>query len=108
MTLSRRDTLLGGAAVTLAPLLSGNAKVAMTSTDLILVNAKVTTLDRANPEAEAVAIRDGKFLAVGSEKDVRAAAAPNAIVIDADQAPLTDAQLRSLSAALVRALDATR
>ena len=83
MTLSRRDTLLGGAAVTLAPLLSGNAKVAMTSTDLILVNAKVTTLDRANPEAEAVAIRDGRFLAVGSEKDVRAAAAPNAIVIDA-------------------------
>ncbi|WP_354279649.1 amidohydrolase [Sphingomonas sp. PvP056] len=55
----------------------------MTSTDLILVNAKVTTLDRANPEAEAVAIRDGRFLAVGSEKDVRAAAAPNAIVIDA-------------------------
>jgi predicted amidohydrolase YtcJ len=83
VTLSRRDTLLGGAAVTLAPLLSGNAKAAMTSTDLILVNAKVTTLDRANPEAEAVAIRDGRFLAVGSEKDVRAAAAPNAIVIDA-------------------------
>ena len=27
-------------------------------TDLIITNAKVTTLDRANPAAEAVAIRD--------------------------------------------------
>jgi predicted amidohydrolase YtcJ len=51
--------------------------------DLILVNAKVTTLDRENPKAEAVAIRNGKFLAVGSEQEVRAAAAPNAKVIDA-------------------------
>lgn len=51
-------------------------------TDMILVNAKVTTLDRENPEAQAVAIRDGKFLAVGSEQEVRAAA-PKAQVIDA-------------------------
>ncbi|WP_036505096.1 amidohydrolase, partial [Novosphingobium sp. AP12] len=51
-------------------------------TDTIIINAKVTTLDRANPVAEAVAIRDGKFLAVGSEAEVRAAA-PEATVIDA-------------------------
>jgi hypothetical protein len=51
--------------------------------DLILINAKVTTLDRENPKAEAVAIRDGRFLAVGSEQEVRAAAAPNAQVVDA-------------------------
>jgi predicted amidohydrolase YtcJ len=51
--------------------------------DLILVNAKVTTLDRENPQAEAVAIRGGKFLSVGSEQEVRAAVAPNAKVIDA-------------------------
>lgn len=50
--------------------------------DLIIVNAKVTTLDRQNPAAEAVAIRDGRFLAVGSEAEVRAAA-PEAGVIDA-------------------------
>jgi predicted amidohydrolase YtcJ len=36
--------------------------------DLIITNAKVSTLDRENPEAEAIAIRDGKFLAVGSER----------------------------------------
>jgi len=51
--------------------------------DLIITNAKVSTLDRENPEAEAIAIRDGKFLAVGSEKDVRAAVLPDAQVIDA-------------------------
>ncbi len=54
----------------------------MTANDLIIVNAKVTTLDRQNPAASAVAIRDGRFLVVGSEAEVRAFA-PNAEVIDA-------------------------
>ena len=52
-------------------------------TDTIIVNAKVSTLDRENPVAEAVAIRNGKFLAVGSEQEAREAAAPGATVIDA-------------------------
>ncbi|MCL9982942.1 MAG: amidohydrolase [Erythrobacter sp.] len=50
--------------------------------DIIIVNAKITTLDRENPVAQAVAIRDGRFLMVGSEQEVRAAA-PKATVIDA-------------------------
>lgn len=49
--------------------------------DLIIVNAKVTTLDRQNPAVEAVAIRGGKFLVVGSEAEARAAA-PDATIID--------------------------
>ncbi len=52
-------------------------------TDTIIINAKVTTLDRENPQAEAVVIRDGKFLTVGSEQEAREAAAPGATVIDA-------------------------
>ncbi|MHA6766416.1 amidohydrolase [Sphingobium ummariense] len=55
----------------------------MTASDTIIVNAKVTTLDRENPVATAVSIRNGTFLAVGSESEVRAAAAPDAKVIDA-------------------------
>lgn len=51
--------------------------------DLIIVNAEITTLDRENPVAEAIAVRDGKFLAVGTEAEVRAVAAPGASVIDA-------------------------
>lgn len=54
----------------------------MSSADLIITNAQVTTLDRANPAAVAIAIRDGRFLAVGSEAEVRDAA-PDASVIDA-------------------------
>ncbi len=41
-----------------------------TDPDLILFNGKITTLDRHNPEAEAVAIKDGKFIAVGRDEDV--------------------------------------
>jgi len=51
-------------------------------TDLLIINARVTTLDRENPNAQAVAIRDGKILAVGSEGEARAAA-PEARIIDA-------------------------
>ncbi len=84
--LSRRDTL-GGVAATalLAPTAlarNNQTRASNAMTDLILVNAKVTTLDRENPQAQAVAIRDGRFLAVGSEAEVRAAA-PDATVIDA-------------------------
>jgi len=79
--MNRRQLLAGAAAATALPLVTES--FAMTQTDLILTNAKVTTLDRENPQAEAVAIRGGKFLAVGTEQEVRAAAAPNARVIDA-------------------------
>ena len=37
------------------------------SPDLILHRGVITTLDRSNPAANAVAIKDGKFVAVGSD-----------------------------------------
>ena len=33
--------------------------------DLILRNGRFTTLDRSNPQADAVAIKDGRFMAIG-------------------------------------------
>ncbi|MCF8207117.1 MAG: amidohydrolase [Methylotenera sp.] len=42
--------------------------------DLILFNGRFTTLNRAQPEATAVAIRDGRFAAVGTHEDVLALA----------------------------------
>ena len=36
-----------------------------TAADLVLHRGLITTLDRANPTASAVAIQDGRFLAVG-------------------------------------------
>ena len=38
--------------------------------DLILVNGQFHTVDRENPVAEAVAVRDGKFLEVGTVAEV--------------------------------------
>ena len=39
--------------------------------DLIVVNATVYTLDPAQPQAEAFAVKDGRFVAVGSSADIR-------------------------------------
>lgn len=40
--------------------------------DTILFNGRITTLDTARPEVEALAISNGRILAAGSEKDIRA------------------------------------
>src|SRR5690349_591226 len=50
--------------------------------DVILHHGNVTTLDRSNPAATAVAIRDGKFLRVGADADVLALAGPATKIID--------------------------
>ncbi len=52
------------------------------SPELILLNGKITTLDRQNPEVTAIAIRDGRFAAVGSEREVMAVASPGVRPID--------------------------
>lgn len=41
------------------------------SPDLILVNGRIHTVDDASPSATAVAIRDGRFVAVGSDDEIR-------------------------------------
>src|SRR5258708_32039866 len=44
----------------------------LNSPDLVLINAKVLTMDASSSVAEAIAIRDGKILAVGSSASVKA------------------------------------
>lgn len=51
--------------------------------DLIVVNARVLTQDSAVPRAEAFAVKDGRFLAVGSNADIRNLATARTRVIDA-------------------------
>jgi hypothetical protein len=53
-----------------------------TTPDLILHHGRFTTLDRANPTASAVAIADGKFSAVGHDRDVMKLAGKETKVID--------------------------
>lgn len=50
--------------------------------DLILFNGRITTLDRENPEASAVALSDGRFLAVGNEREIMTMAGPDTGCID--------------------------
>lgn len=50
--------------------------------DLILYHGLVTTLDRANPSATAIAIKDGKFLAVGSDAEIMKLAGAQTKTID--------------------------
>jgi len=50
--------------------------------DTILVNGKILTVDRQFSTREAVAIRDGKITAVGSNSEVRKQAGPKTRVID--------------------------
>lgn len=71
------------AAATLAALprdaRSGESRMA----DLILRNARITTLDAAQPSASAIAFADGRVLAVGDEAQVMARAGDATRVIDA-------------------------
>jgi hypothetical protein len=51
-------------------------------TDLILTNGKFTTLDRARPQADTVAIKDGRFTAVGEAREVMPLAGTETKFID--------------------------
>src|ERR1700755_2534196 len=54
----------------------------MNAPDLILHRGLFTTLDRGNPTASAVAIKDGVFAAVGHDQEVMALAGPSTKIID--------------------------
>jgi predicted amidohydrolase YtcJ len=51
--------------------------------DLVVVNAKVITLDDQRPQATAFAVHGGKFVAVGGEADVAALRRESTKVIEA-------------------------
>lgn len=50
--------------------------------DTVLINGRIATLDPSSPVANAVALRDGRFLAVGDEHAMRAHAGPATKTID--------------------------
>src|ERR1700685_3652925 len=51
--------------------------------DLVVINAKVATMDPAQPAAEAFAVKGGRFLAVGGTADMKALAGPKTRTYDA-------------------------
>ena len=51
-------------------------------TDIVFVNAVVTTMDPSRPRAEAVAVAGDRILAVGETKEIRRLAGPDTQVVD--------------------------
>ncbi|HEX6599207.1 MAG TPA: amidohydrolase [Gemmatimonadaceae bacterium] len=54
-----------------------------TPADLIVTNARIYTVDEAHPSAQALAVKDGRFLYAGSEREVMALRGPATKVVDA-------------------------
>jgi predicted amidohydrolase YtcJ len=80
MSVTRRQFIASAAALGAA---ASSEILAMTPTpDLILVNGKFATLDRANPQADAVAIQEGRFVGVGTRQDIMKLAGSKTQVVD--------------------------
>jgi len=85
--LSLSAMLTGAATIARLPfaksLAARSSAVAPNSPDFILTNGRVLTQDAALPRAEAFAVKYGRFVAVGSNADVRNLATRDTRVIDA-------------------------
>ncbi|MEW5799117.1 MAG: amidohydrolase [Bacteroidota bacterium] len=56
--------------------------IAQQSADIIFTNGKIWTVDKTKPEAEAVAVFNGKIIAVGSSKEIQKFVSKSTKVID--------------------------
>jgi hypothetical protein len=66
----------------LAVILGGCANDGFVEADLVLINGKVWTVDKSKPEAQAVAVWQGRILAVGTNEEIRAFVGDQTTVID--------------------------
>jgi predicted amidohydrolase YtcJ len=87
-SMDRRDFLRASAAVAMAaglPACATNLRDGrqVQTSDIIIHNAKITTLDRAMPTAQAIAIRHGTILNVGTNDNILPHRAASTTVIDA-------------------------
>src|SRR5437870_3611956 len=88
-TYSRRG-FLGLTGAGLAGMAGGSwlriaAAAEATDPDLVVFNAKVYTVDSRMPKAEAFAVRDSRFVAVGSSEEIRELAGKRTRILDAGQ-----------------------
>src|SRR5262250_210623 len=59
-----------------------NAPAGSATSDLILINGKIITVDAHDSVTQAIAVRDGKIVALGTNEEIRRLASKNARVID--------------------------
>lgn len=55
---------------------------AMAATDLVLLNGKIFTADRAQPQVQALAVENGKVLKVGTDAQIKALIESGTQVVD--------------------------
>ena len=85
--LTLRSRLAAGLGLLLMGMLVGcGSDLGVLHPDTILLNGKMVTVDEDFSIAEAVAIKDGKFIAVGSNTEVRGLAGDRTEVIDLEGA----------------------
>ncbi len=60
----------------------GAARAPEPAADLVLLSAKIWTGDPGKPEAEALAVRGGRIVAVGSDKEIAAWKGEKTVVLD--------------------------
>jgi predicted amidohydrolase YtcJ len=78
--------LAGAAGIAgLRPAAVWGAMLAPQDPDLVVFNAKVYTVDDAAPRAEAFAVKNSRFIAVGTTAEMRALAGPKTQLFDAKQ-----------------------
>ncbi len=70
---------LGAALIAFASL---TAAASAQAPDTVLLGGKIVTLDRGSSTAEALAVADGKIVAVGSSADIRKLAGPTTRVVE--------------------------
>lgn len=84
---SRRDFIRNTSALTIGAMYAGAAcsvsANAFDKADLIISGGNILTMDPQNPTAEAVAVRDGRILAVGALQDIFNLKSTTTRVIDA-------------------------
>lgn len=66
-----------------APSATAGAARTASVADVVVLDARVLTMDDVTPGAEAFAVKDGRFLAVGTSSDIRNLVGPGTEVIEA-------------------------
>ncbi len=74
--------LLGGTLVATLAVLTGCDAGSGDAADLVLRNGNIVTVDDANPEAQALAAKDGRIIALGSDADIEQYIGSDTEVID--------------------------
>src|SRR5438067_1195444 len=77
--------LAGAFRISGAPVEQTEQPPATTAPDLIVVNANIYTVEASQPRAEAFAIKNGRFVAIGTTSDIRNVATARTPVVDAQR-----------------------